>query len=222
MDNDEIEKPAGSLQAFQDFADKLTFQRILNALLAGILALSLYTLYENRTKVFNDLVSAVTSERVNWDISASSKSELHNLVVNNQLIKLVLISAVDLQKNKREEKYWFIDDPEGLVISKNKTLLPQAVFDSDPKNTQQMVAVLNNEFVCSKYSDTIFNVNFPELSRTTPYICRLAIPPFYGRFIGILSFGLTAEPTPAQIFSLKIEASRLAIQIYLHDVVKHG
>jgi hypothetical protein len=220
---EKTEKTLAALQAFQDFTDKLTIHRILIALLSGILALALYTGYENRTAIFNSVVStkaASADAETPWDVTPATTAELTNLVKTGKLVKLVLLTQVDLRKNKRTPSFWYLDDPQvSMIKQKVANMLPTAVFDSDEKNTQQIVAVLNNTFVCTKYEDTVFMRYFPELKASTPIICRIAVPPFYGRFVGILTFGLRAEPTPAQLDALRIEAARLSIQIYLRDVM---
>lgn len=225
MEKDDIEdkKATPPLVLIQDFTDKLTIRRILNVLIAGTLALLLYTAYEYRGKIFNSVIASVTqAEPTDWEISHSEK-DLRALVDNNEMVKFVLVTQVDLRKNRRVPRFWHLDDPDvSLIKQKAAQLLPQAVFDYDEKNTQQMVAVLNNEFVCSKYEDTIYMRHFPELQKRMPYICRIAIPPFYGRFVGILTFGLALEPTKDQIDGLRLEASRLAVQIYIHDVIKNA
>lgn len=217
---DKVEKTLVVIQAFQDFTDALTIRRILTAMLAGLLALVLYTGFENRASLFSAV--AIGQQNEDWSVEESSSKELVNIVKSSSVIKLILVTQVDLRKNRSTTKFWHLSDPDSSTIKqKADSMLPMAAFDYDQKNTQQLVAVLNNEFVCSKTEDTIFNRNFPELTKRMPYICRVAIPPFYGRFVGMLTFGLYTEPSKDQLDALKIEASRISIQIYLRDVMHH-
>ena len=98
--------------------------------------------------------------------------------------------------------------------------LPQAVFDYDAKNTTQMVAILSNEFKCDPYKDTIYFRYAPELENNLPTVCRLAIPPFVGQFVGFITVGMSKEMTKQELDSIRLEVSRIAVEIYLNDVIK--
>lgn len=216
------EKADSIIEIIQDFTDKLTLRRVLTALVAGLTTLALYTSYEYRANIFNAVVSGApkSEDARDWTVTFSQQ-ELDGLVSANELVKFVLVTQVDLRNNRRRPRYWKLDDPEVSIIKqKAAQLLPQAVFDYDDKNTQQMVAVLNNEFICTKFEDTIYMRHFPEMLTRMPFVCRAAIPPFYGRFVGILTFGLSRQPTQNELGALKLEASRLSIYIYINDVIK--
>ena len=210
-------------QWIQDFADRLTIKRIITVLLTGFLITFLTLIFENRDLVFQEVYASATGrdQPSGWEVSKTTQDQLIGLVKRAPLVKLVMVTEVDLQKNRRIVRFWHLDDPdESAVRAKSATLLPQAVFDYDPKNTQQMVAILNNEFVCSRFQDTVYQRFFPDLNKRMPVICRVAIPPFYGRFVGILTIGLNAAPTKEEQDSIRIEASRIAVEVYLRDVVK--
>lgn len=210
-------------QWIQDFTDKLTVKRILTVLLTGFLITFLTLTFENRDLVFKTIYASITGgdQPAAWEVSRTTQDKLTELVAQSAIIKMAMVTEVDLQKNRRIVRYWHLDDQdEQAVRLKSATLLPQAVFDYDPKNTQQMVAILNNEFVCSHFQDTVYQRFFPDLAKRMPVICRVAIPPFYGRFVGILTVGLSSAPTKQEYDSLRIEVSRIAVEVYLRDVVK--
>ena len=220
---EETKTPGDWLQAIQDLSEKLTLARIGTILLTGILATFVMIVFENRDAIFQTAYRAVASpeEPSNWGVSSKSQEELTAVVRNSGIINFIAVTEVDLQKNKRFPRWWFLEDALAPEFSARlKLLLPQPVFDYDPKNTRQMVAVLNNELVCSRFQDTSWNRFFPDLAKISPVICRLAIPPFYGRFVGILTFGLDRQPTRAEVDLIRLEASRLAVEIYLRDVMK--
>lgn len=226
-DKDFVElQPISGLQLFQwvqDFSDKLTFKRILTVLLAGLLITLVTILFENRSDVFNSIYQFTTGKQENatWEISSTSQDQLITLVQNSSMVKMVAISDVDLQKNRRAIRFQQLKDINEMEIrKKTSSILPQAVFDYDPKNTQQMIGVLNNEFVCAPFQDTHYHRIVPELGKRMPILCSIAIPPFYGRFVGILTIGLYGVPTKQELDGLRIEASRLAVEIYLRDVIK--
>lgn len=220
--SEEAKSPAEWFQFVQDLADKLTFKRILTILLAGILVTCTTLFYENRDTIFSAAYEKVTGEEKVpgvWAPGDQTKVELSDLMKRSPLIAAVVLTHVDLQKNRRKPLWWKIDDTEADTISeKTERSLPRPVFDYDPKNTQQMVAVLNNEFVCSRTADTVFRFNWPV--ERMPVVCRIAIPPFYGRMVGMLSVVLKKQPTKYELDQIRTEASRLAVDIYLRDVVK--
>ena len=207
----------------EDFTDKLTLRRVFMLLLTGLLISVTALLFENREQLFQGVVArALNSSAISsWDPTEETQQQLKNLVRNSAVIKFSMITEVDLEKNRRTPKFWYLDDPtEDFVRAKANTMLPQAVFDYDPKNTQQMVAIINNEFICSKYSDTVYQRFFPDLGKRMPIVCRLAIPPFYGRFVGILTIGLRHQPTQEELDSVRLEAARLSVEIYLRDILR--
>lgn len=129
---------------------------------------------------------------------------------------------VDLKKNRRKPKYFYIQDQAVMsmaspIISK---MLSQALFDFDHKNTEQMVAMLNNEYKCVPTIDTQNTRFFPELVSKYPVTCRIAVPPFFGEYAGFLTSFLVREPTESEHNALKIEMNRMAIELYLRDISK--
>lgn len=215
-------KPADWLKILFDISDKLTIKKILATLLAGIFISSLYVSYENRENIFKYIVQHGSKSEISsyWGVGEESKIELAKLVSNSQLVKLAVVNSVDLQLNRQEVKFWFADIDSNIALPDVSTILPQQVFDNNQTNTDHMVAVLGNDFVCSSSKNTIYEKYFDDANKEIPIICRLAIPPFYGRFVGILAFGLQHLPDPLEKNSLKLEASRLAVEIYLRDIAK--
>lgn len=210
------------LESIQNFADKLTLKRLLTVLLSGILITLITMAYENRNAVFTAGFLAISEKpQTSWTVSQESQSSLVDLVQKSNLVKLISISEVDLQKNRRTIRFWHLNDPaENKIRAKLSNILPQPVFDYNQKNTAQMVAILNNEFSCSRFEDTSYGDTFPELTPILPVVCRIAIPPFYGRFVGILTIGLSAQPTKNELDTIRLEASRLAVEVYLREVIK--
>lgn len=209
------------LQLVQDFTDRLTVKRIFLALGAGVLITLLTFAFENRNALFHSAYSKVNQfdHPSQWEIGEQSKAQLRDLVKNEGLVSMVLVTEIDLQKNRRTPKFWYTTSKfEPQIRKKVETLLPQPVFDYDAANTKQMVGVLNNEFVCARFEDTVFNRHFPYLAKETPVICRIAIPPFYGRFVGMLTVGLNRNPSKDEVDSLRLEAARLSVELYIRDI----
>jgi hypothetical protein len=211
-------------QVLQDISDKLTIVRIITVLVVGLMATGLSMLYENRATLFQTAFVRVTGDpepKAGWAISDETQKQLNNFVTSVDLVNFVTVVEVDLKKNVRWPRYVFFDDTEGQQ-TKDQILgvLPQSMFDYDQKNTTQMVSVLQNEFTCVRLQDTNYQRTVPNLAKKVPIICRIAIPPFYNKFAGYIDIGLNQAPTKYELDSLRIEATRLAVEIYLRDVVK--
>lgn len=208
-----------------DMIDALNWKRAGLLLLFAALTVLLLMLFENRTTIFNRLVDPIPIERlaIPWEVSEQSKEEMKALT-RLPLVGGVLLTEVDLKKNRRITKFWYVTDTnfreEATRIA--STLLPQAFFDTDSRNNEQMLEVLNNQFVCSPVEETVFVRFFPNIKKTYPTICRLAVPPFSGHFAGLVTIFLNRTPTASEVDSLKIEITRVSVEMYLRDVKKRG
>jgi len=216
------------LAFLSDMIDTLTFRRVALVALLTSIGLIFYSLYENREAIVTKITGPAHSTPIDapvikpWTLSETNKLQLQNLAKTTK-IGFVLLSDVDLKKNRRVARYSYIKDPN-IVLSptaKSALALPLPVFDYDPQNTEQMVSTLSNEFRCDPYKTTIYYRHAPELADYFPTICRLAIPPFVGQFIGFLTVGIANDPTKAELDSIRLEVSRIAVDIYYNDVMKN-
>lgn len=208
-----------------DIIDALTWKRFALVGLLGMVTLSLLMIFESRNTIFNKIISSTPVEEISvpWEVSQETKTELIALT-KMPIITGVLLTEVNLKKNRRITKFWHVNDPEfrqeASVVA--ATLLPQAFFDTDKKNNEQMLGVLSNQFVCTPSRDTVLFRFFPSIDKKYPYVCRLAVPPFAGEFAGMVTVLLTRKPTPSEVDSLKIEITRVSVEMYLRDIQNHG
>jgi uncharacterized membrane protein len=214
------------LSFIENLIDTLTFKRVLLIALLTLVGLVLNTVFENRKQIvdkFIDPKPAKTEDAAitNWVLSDSSKASLINLAKTTN-VTFISITDVDLKKNRRAVKYYYLDDPTIKInpSALQALSLPNAVFDFDPKNTAQMVAVLSNEFRCDAYRDTINYRYAPELADRLPTVCRLAVPPFVGQFVGFITIATDRIMSKDELNTIRLEVSRLAVEIYLNDVVR--
>ncbi|WP_407305654.1 hypothetical protein [Acinetobacter sp.] len=217
------------LSFLSDMIDTLNFKRVALVALLTSICLIFFSLYENREAIVIKFTSPVTSLPIDapiiksWVLSDASKGQLQALAKSTK-IGFVIISDVDLKKNRRTVRYSYLKDPS-IVLSPAAKLalgLPLPVFDYDPGNTEQMVATLSNEFRCDPYKTTIYYRHAPELSENFQTVCRLAIPPFVGQFIGFLTVGISGDTSSAELDSIRLEVSRIAVDIYYNDVMRQA
>lgn len=215
------------LTFIEETLDVLTLKRVGLIALLMIAAVVMFSLYENRQTIVGSFTKPVASTATDapisskWVLSEESKASLQSLAKTTS-VGMLIVSDVDLKKNRKVARYYYIDDP--LVKLPPNALqalsLPLPVFDYDSKNTEQMVAILSNEFRCDAYRDTIYFRHAPDLADKFPTICRIAIPPFVGQFVGFLTIGISVELSKQELDSIRLEASRIAVEIYLNDVMK--
>lgn len=207
-----------------DMLDALTWKRFFLLAFLTCLMLGLLVVFEGRNTIFNKVFGQVPTSDLTtpWAVSAESKAELNGLT-KHPYIAAVLLTEVNLKKNRRITKYWYSRDEEFREEATKimATLLPQAFFDTSKNNNDQMLAVLSNQFVCSNTVDTVFVNFFPNIQKKFPTICRLAVPPFTGEFAGMVTILLDKTPSPSQMDALKIELTRVSVELYLRDI-QHG
>lgn len=203
--------------------DLLTIKKVVLLTLLIATSLVLFSLFENREAILQAAISPApsTQELPTWELSELSKKAMVDLT-KHSAVTYIGIADVDLKKNRRSTKWRYIADPElradtAAIIA---SVMPQAVFDYDSKNTAQMVAVLSNEFRCDKTADTFYTRFYPNAPARVPTICRLAIPPFVGQFVGYIVIGIGREVSKQELDSIRLETARIAVDIYLMDVIK--
>lgn len=209
-----------------DMIDALTWRNVGLLALLGAALIVLLISFENRTILFNRLFESKPIEAIvaPWELSDVSKQELLKLSNSQSIIGGFLVTEVDLKKNRRITKFWYVEDPsfKDTAAKVVANLLPQAFFDTDAKNNDQMLSVLNNQFSCVQTSETIYMRFFPDMPKTYPYLCRLAVPPFSGEFAGLITLFLVRQPTASDVEALKIELTRISIDLYLRDIERRS
>lgn len=208
-----------------DMVDALTWKRVALLSLLGLVTVTLLMIFESRNTIFTKIIDTTPVEQlaVPWEVSSETKNQMTALT-KLPLIDGVLLTEVNLKKNRRITKFWHVNNQDMRQEAAQVAIstLPQAFFDTDKKNNEQMLAVLSNQFVCTPSEDTTFIRFFPDIHKTYPYVCRLAVPPFTGEFAGLITVVLKRKPTQSEVDSLKIEITRVSIEMYLRDIQNRG
>lgn len=197
-----------------NLSQQLTYGKILLIFFLLVSFIGGLVLY--KASIRNDeSLNRFTNEAQRINISSKSKAQLTGIVLNSNIIKLIMIAEIDTDNNQRFTRWLFAKDAlAGKIRSNDKLMLPLPMFNSDPKNTQQMISVLNNEFICTPFIDTIHYTRIVTLSPPLTTICQMAIPlPRLGMFGGIITVGLKAVPTKDEQDALKLEVLRIAIEL---------
>jgi len=174
------------------------------------------------SKVFVTTINRQPTKTQQINISSKTKAQLTQLTQTSPQIKFILISEVDINYNSRINRWWFLDDiATNRIRVQESFVLPLPLYNTDPRNTLQMVDIMNNEFVCSPFEETLYAARFAGLHPPILTICQLAIPlPRQGTFTGLLVLGLKTVPTKEDKAQLRLEASRIAVELYLRGELK--
>lgn len=220
--------PVKVLGFLESIAGTLTFRSVALVALLTAIGLVLFAFYENRTEIVDRFTTRkpvatapIAINPTKWVLSEASKQSLIALA-NATNVKMVLLSDVDLRKNRRIVRYYYIEDQSLKLgpLALQALSLPLPVFDYDPKNTEQMTAVLSNDFRCDPFVDTVYNKFAPELADQFPTVCRIAVPPFVGTFVGFITVGIAPGVSSTELETIRLEVSRIAVEIYMNDVAK--
>ena len=217
------ELPDNLFQFVQDVTDKITVSKLALVFVASVFMTLSVMLYENRVSLMELAISQFREAPAidDWDVSQETKVEIVRMVKDSQQINFSVVTQIDLQKNRRKPRFWHLESPQADAVSrKAAAMMPLPVFDDDGKNTSQILSVLNTDFLCTPFEDTIFARHFPELKGEIPVICRMSIPPIFGQFTGILTIGLTRTPTKDEYTAIRQLATELSTRIYMKDIVK--
>lgn len=159
-----------------------------------------------------------TSFRVNKQLSSKFIKRVDSVVANHQNIVAIQIVNVDLNRNIRYIIYTSIKSPEvnklySGFLDNNIAIEAPVFIDSDVQNTR-MIKLINHEFVCSSFKDTISYTFIPEVAKYISTVCAVSIPPSHGDFVGIVGIFLKNPPTDIEKDIIRTETKDLAEAAY--------
>jgi hypothetical protein len=210
------------IDTIQTLLGSLTWRKI--ALLTTFLAIVgfSYALFDNRYSVYEFFGSnRVIPSATILKLSKSSIDSINLANTQSANIIAIQITLVDFQRNTRTITYTSVDNQElkalyGKFMEKAPTELP--LFNSDIINNQRLVNLVNGEFICTPYKDTLSAKLVPESVSFVNTLCAGPVPPLYGRFTGIISIYLIKEPSATEIELVRILSRNLGLLVYNNDL----
>lgn len=214
-----------SLEKVQSLINSLTWKKIaMFSVLTIIIGFSV-AIFENRNAVYN----FVSPLWVRDDIPSSKRTLSKNtmdhidaIVRKSDLVVAIQVTLVDFQRNTRTVTYTSIDDPglRGVYAEFEKSRVPVEVplFTADIINNKRVVDLVNGEFICNPYKETIAATLVPESTKYIVTLCANSVPPYYGRFSGILGVYLKREPTKIEIEQIRNVSTTLGLVIFNNDL----
>lgn len=201
--------------------DNLTTWKIIILFICLSFVIGCFSIWENRTLLVDNFLQD-SQKLQNWQISDKTKTSIKDEVDRHPGVSWVIVTEMDLGANLKKFKYWYNEDQDAL----QKFLRPlnnqsrNQIFDFNKVRTADTVKVLQNEFICIRIEDSEVYLTAPELKSQSDFVCKIAIPPFYGRFVGVLTIGVRGPMTDELRFSVKAIAANIAATIYWRDVIK--
>lgn len=126
------------------------------------------------------------------------KTDIERATKVEDNVVAVQVVTIHFYRNIRTETYTYINSPilqsmYDKFMSTKVVEIP--VFNNNAENNKNMLKLINGEFVCVPFSESMAGKYVPSASDYVEYVCSIGIPPHhYGEFIGILSVYLKKIP----------------------------
>jgi hypothetical protein len=192
--------------------------------LTALVSLMLYTVYENRGRIAAAGLTPRMSNPVgvSFKVGVETKKQIDAKVKAEKSIIGIVVMSADLRSNEAKSVYFSGDDPTLVATDRiahegGSTSVP--MFTSDEKHNASTIHLINGQFNCQRFEDTLSAKIYPDLSMNTKSICKSSIPSYYGYFSGYIAVFMNIVPSQEQEEQLKLATEKLATDIYFRDVL---
>lgn len=132
-------------------------------------------------------------------LSVKLGKEINNSLDRAEVINGVQIVKVDLKRNVRYlvHTYWKIPELQKLYDNFSSTRITSEipVFSRDEVQNARIIRIMNHEFDCTPFKDTLSYKLVPESAEHIAVVCSISIPPAFSDFKGIIAASLSRVPT---------------------------
>lgn len=181
-----------------------------------------YSIFENRADILQFMTqrpsAAIAS--TGFTVTSAVRARAQRFVDREDLVVGMVILTADIRNNRRIPVYWYSDD---MFVTKqldnifNGRFGGVPLFTSDDKNNASVVSAINAEFTCTSFGESGMTILFPNLSNRFPVVCKVSVPPFYGKFAGYIIVALQQAPSAVEVDLIKAETTDLSNEIYLRN-----
>jgi hypothetical protein len=159
-----------------------------------------------------------TTFRVKEDLSPAVAKVVDNTIDRIDIINGAQIVKVDLQRNVRYIIHAQIKDPELRKLyeefSNSRITTEIQVFSKDDVQNARIIRLMNHEFDCTPYKNTLSYQLVPESAKFVTTVCSISIPPAFNEFKGIIAVTLSREPSEYEKSVIRIALIELSNRIY--------
>lgn len=153
--------------------------KLVGFVLATLILGGAYTVYEYRDSFIQSYISRGT---VSMD--TTKIPEAVSFLKERDEVNAVYVWSVDLEANRR----WLVHS-----TSKAPEVTSYQLFTDSVQQVQIIVKLLDAQIACSNITDDNIVLNIYKHSGN--YMCAVAVPPYMGKFLGIIVVTLNEEPT---------------------------
>lgn len=212
-----------NLFIIQKFVKILTWTKLGQIAVFIFLVGLAWAAYENRESIYNFANQSKISKSapVVHSLSKKTTDEIDATVRRSDIIVGMQVNVIDFQRNTRKIIYSSIDLPELADVYSRYTssiISDISLFNNDVNNNKLLVELINGEFVCIPFNTTILSKLIPEATKYITTVCAQGIPPYYGRFSGILNVYAKRQPTPEEVDSIRALLKNMASTIFERDL----
>lgn len=221
-----------NIDAFIKFLKALTFKRVFLFGFFVAIVLGGYVVFENRQTIYNQSIGRFDSieNRQTMNLSEGTKHAIKEFTKDRPYIEFVQVVDMDLYRNTRTAVFWHSES-----ISTNMLLqlgpynnggpdrkgISLPLLTDDVVQNKQMIRLINLREDCSPAIEGSAPKLYPALKDKLTISCRFPIPPRGGeRINGFFAVHLNTELDAFQMDQLRLQASQLAMQIFLTDIDK--
>lgn len=152
--------------------------RLVGFIITTLILGGAYTVYEYRDSIIQSYISkgvvAMDTTRI---------PEAVSFLKEREEVNAVYIWSVDLESNRR----WLVDS-----TSKMPEVTSYQLFTDSVQQVQIIVKLLDAQISCSVITDDNIVLNI--YKQTGNYICAVAVPPYMGKFLGIIVVTMDEQP----------------------------
>jgi len=204
------------LNTLKAFMASLTWMKIAQLVVLFLVMALAWITYETR----EDLVRYIFSQQEHniplKKLSAKTTEELKAAIGKNDLVVAVAVNVINFKTNSRYVIFSYSPDKDltNVYNRYNMENLEQPLFTNNPEHNKRIIELINGEFVCHKYINTIGSVDLPDTRNYIDTVCANGVPPYYGKIIGVVSIFTKREPIPEEVDQIRVLTRNLAILIY--------
>lgn len=153
------------------------------------------------------------------ELTQHTIQEIDALGNSSNNIVAIQVVKVDLTINTRNLVYMYLKDAY-LKNIYNTWLVTRLspdypVFNRDTADNKRLVRLINHEFICTPYNETLTYRLYPETGKYVSTMCAMSIPPSYGKFVGIIGVMLRNPVSDAEKSALEASLKRITTDAYI-------
>ncbi len=202
----------------------LSWTKIAQFSALAIICLLALLAWQGKEILYNSLkVKAVveTEEPIKIKTSEQTNSYIDNILTKSSNISGIQIINVNFRKNTRSTAYFTISDRilrDEVEDHRKKSIADTPLFNENETNNQRLINLINGDFVCTDFKDTIGGKIWPKAATSVTTVCSISVPPYYGRFSGYVNVYLNRKPDSSDIILLKQLMRDISLRIYEKDI----